>query len=57
MVHAKLIIRPAPDELANAICDKKERNEAKKEGAICRGEFGERMGARAAPCKFVCACL
>ena len=49
MVHAKLIIRPAPDELANAIRDKKERNEAKKEGAICRGEFGERLGARAAP--------
>ena len=56
MALAKLIIRPAPDGLANAIRDKKERSEAKKEGAICRGEFGERMGARAA-CKLVCTCL
>ena len=53
MAHAKLIIRPAPDELANIICDDK-NNEASKEGeetaftragAVCRGKLvlGERI--------------
>lgn len=51
MVYAKLIIRPAPDELASAIRDEK-CNEANKEdeekaptraGAICRRKLRERI--------------
>ena len=50
VVHAKLEIRPAPNEFANIICDEKKANEGNKEGeetaftragAIGRGEFGK----------------
>lgn len=57
MVQAKLIIRPAPNELADVIRDDKS-NEADKKGeetafnragAVCRREFGERI-------KTLCRC-